>query len=201
MLLATSCSCCLLLATFYLPLATCHLLLTTCYLLLATCYCTRYYSLLATNCLLLVACCLLLPDYNLLLILRSKYDPKATNMMRASNLPTFIRQLDPPIGLKGAPMRWAVRFCLNLGLTPDDGQVSFEQLLNALVTHNYRTQLQDRVPVLAEELVRTGASSESRRSPTYSPRRLALNLYPRARGCCYRRWVDEADETSDAGLC
>lgn len=72
-------------------------------------------------------------------------------------------------------MRWAVRFCLNLGLTPDYGQVSFEQFLNALVTHNYRTQLQDRVPVLAEELERTGASSESRRSPTYSPRRHAFN--------------------------
>ena len=74
------------------------------------------------------------------------FDPKATNTIAIGDLPKLIRQLEPPMGLKGAPMRWAVRMCLNLGLEHTGGKIAFEEVLNALVSHNYRTQLHEEVP-------------------------------------------------------
>eukprot|EP00966_Prymnesium_polylepis_P266324 6152377-Prymnesium_polylepis.3 len=46
----------------------------------------------------------------------AEFDQKATNTIDAQLLPHFVRQLNPPMGLRGAPKRWAVRLCLNLGL-------------------------------------------------------------------------------------
>ena len=76
----------------------------------------------------------------------AEFDPRATSTIPAEELPNLIRQLRPPMGLLGAPMRWAVRFCLNLGLTHDDGLVRFDDVLNALVRHNYSTQLKEEIP-------------------------------------------------------
>ena len=82
----------------------------------------------------------------------AEFDPKATSTMPAEQLPNLVRQLRPPMGLMGAPVRWAVRFCLNLGLTHENGLVNFEDVLNALVRHNYSSQLQEDIPAAAGEM-------------------------------------------------
>ena len=76
----------------------------------------------------------------------AEFDPRATNTIAAKDLPQLVRQLEAPMCLRGAPMRWVVRVCLNLGLAHVDGKVGFEDVLNALVSHNYRTQMQEDVP-------------------------------------------------------
>ena len=81
----------------------------------------------------------------------AEFDPKATNTIAIGDLPKLIRQLEPPMGLKGAPMRWAVRMCLNLGLEHTGGKIAFEEVLNALVSHNYHTQMDDAPPPGADD--------------------------------------------------
>ena len=43
-------------------------------------------------------------------------------------------------------MQWAVRLSLNLGLGHTKGKLSFQEVLNALVNHNYHTQMRDAIP-------------------------------------------------------
>ena len=47
----------------------------------------------------------------------AEFDPDADQYIPAQDLPDLVRQLPAPMGLKGAPRRWAIRFCLLLGLT------------------------------------------------------------------------------------
>ena len=74
------------------------------------------------------------------------FDPSASQKISATDLPELVRQLEPPMGLKGAPMRWAVRMCLNLGLRQDGGYLHFSEVLAALVSHNYKQQMQEGLP-------------------------------------------------------
>ena len=76
----------------------------------------------------------------------SQFDPDADKHIPADSLPDLVRKLHPPMGLAGAPKRWAYRFCLLLGLEHHDNQVRFDEVLKALVNHNYVTQANDGLP-------------------------------------------------------
>ena len=76
----------------------------------------------------------------------SEFDPAATQLLPAAQLPHLLRKVDRPLGIKGAPLQWAVRLSLNLGLGHTKGKLSFQEVLNALVSHNYHTQMKDSIP-------------------------------------------------------
>ena len=40
----------------------------------------------------------------------SEFDPDAEQRIPADELPDLVRRLNAPMGLKGAPRRWAIRF-------------------------------------------------------------------------------------------
>ena len=68
------------------------------------------------------------------------YDPDADGMIPAKSLPSLVRDLPPPLGVKGTKQdsqTKAFRFCLSLGLTQKNGEVAFKQTLDALIQRNY----------------------------------------------------------------
>ena len=61
-------------------------------------------------------------------------------MIPAKSLPSLVRDLPPPLGVKGTKQdsqTKAFRFCLSLGLTQKNGEVAFKQTLDALIQRNY----------------------------------------------------------------
>merc|ERR1719163_791161 len=68
------------------------------------------------------------------------YDPDADGFIPAKSLPSLVRDLPPPLGVKGTKQdsqTKAFRFCLSLGLTQKNGEVAFKQTLDALIQRNY----------------------------------------------------------------
>ena len=62
-------------------------------------------------------------------------------------LPDLVMGLKVPLGLAGTetisgpqPRKAALRFCLGLGLTQQDGTVQFRAVLDALITANYKSK-------------------------------------------------------------
>merc|ERR1719440_2666386 len=68
------------------------------------------------------------------------YDPDADGKIPAKMLPRLVRDLPPPLGVKGTVEDGetkAFRFCLSLGLKQQEGQVEFRPVLDALIHRNY----------------------------------------------------------------
>ena len=74
----------------------------------------------------------------------TKYDPEADGIISATDLPSLVMGLEPPLGIAnttelngGNPRKQALRFCLTLHLTQSDGKVAFKAVLDALIAKNY----------------------------------------------------------------
>ena len=70
----------------------------------------------------------------------SSLDPSASQMIPVQRLPDLLGSLPQPMGLKGAPRIWLCRVSIILGLSSDDGNVHFKDVLDNLVQFNYRQQ-------------------------------------------------------------
>lgn len=89
--------------------------------------------------------------------------------MPASELPELVLSLEYPLGLKNrGTRRYAVRFCLKLGLTQDkNGECAFKDVLDALIAANFNANLQEGLPQadgadVVKEVTKRRTSSLSR---------------------------------------
>ena len=76
-----------------------------------------------------------------------EYDPDANGLIPTKELPSLVMILRAPLGLKDSPLlnvdrphQRAMRFCLSLGLTQQEGQVAFKDVLDALMKQNYASK-------------------------------------------------------------
>jgi len=81
----------------------------------------------------------------------AQFDPDADNYMPSSQLPQLINAVPPPLGLQGVQPpfgyteeRAAVRMCVRLDIAQHAGDVTYLEVLKALIEHNFRQQ---EVPV------------------------------------------------------
>ena len=91
-----------------------------------------------------------------------RYDPDADGMIPAKVLPELVLGLPPPLGIKdtkeGTSPSKAYRFCLALGLTQQNGEVAFKQVLDALINKNYKSkqvEVQKEAPPAVKEMLLT----------------------------------------------
>ena len=53
----------------------------------------------------------------------AEFDPDARQFIDATDLPHLVRRVPAPMGIRGAPLNWAVRFCIKLNLAHREGRV------------------------------------------------------------------------------
>ena len=71
------------------------------------------------------------------------YDPDADGKIPAKSLPSLVRDLPPPLGVKGTKedtLTRSFKLCLSLGLKQEKGEVQFRAVLDALIHRNYATK-------------------------------------------------------------
>ena len=80
------------------------------------------------------------------------FDPDANQLIPADQLPELLVRIPPPLGPKEEGVsdeearKRAVRHCLRLDLTEYDGEVQFQDVLDALVNNNYKNGLRAGLP-------------------------------------------------------
>ena len=65
------------------------------------------------------------------------FDPDADQMIPETDLPELVRLLPPPMGIKGRSVRRALFFLMKLPLQSYEGEVRFQEVLDALVKASY----------------------------------------------------------------
>ena len=67
----------------------------------------------------------------------AEFDPDANGMVPVVDLPALVARVPPPLGLGGVDQRKCARFCMNLEISPVNGEVKFKDMLDALVNKNF----------------------------------------------------------------
>ena len=76
----------------------------------------------------------------------ASYDPDARQLIPSGDLPILVQRLPAPMGIGMLDDRKALRFCMTLALTQWEGQVSFQEVMDALVNRNFVQTLKEGIP-------------------------------------------------------
>lgn len=94
-----------------------------------------------------------------------EFDPDACQVIPADDLPDLVRRIPAPMGIKGAPRRWAIRFCLLLEIKHNGGFLDFNDVLKALIDRNYQTEMEEGLPDQQIEMEHRVLESFGQRAP------------------------------------